>query len=413
MAELARSLEFQVADVERELSVASSNFRRAATVTDAASHNLKRLEKEAGDIRQRLTRAKIAGLEPGFRYDLGPKSQNNIVRAEILVECCRESIYVMSSRVEKYDDQFGKLSDECNKCLVDVDIRRNEEEDMFKIPRADKYHLPRPGSFEIYLQYFVPIPEPPKEEPAEAEEFDDGEAAEEPKSPTHKKPKETATLIRLFSKLQTKKWPNIAKVMKGVRMFLPLQFDKLAKEEEEARLAAIQARIEDAKQRVADAKKVTKQQTAAAEGKIKEAEETRGASSEVLEAYEKMKAEKHTMEQTIADDKERLMELMKALKALQTAAAEGDEAAEGKVGKAEATVKSCRRQVKEGEANLVEFEAPFEESKTVAEAANSRISTLQAEYDAIQSEITTGNQELNSAIADQEQLHRELGIPLE
>lgn len=53
-------------------------------------------------------------------------------------------------------------------------------------------------------------------------------------------------LIRLFSKLQTKKWPNVPKVIHAVRMFLPSQFDRLAKEEEEARQAAVQARVNEA-----------------------------------------------------------------------------------------------------------------------------------------------------------------------
>jgi len=424
---LARSLEYQVADVEREVSAAFNNYRRAATITGAAESNLKRLETEAQALRLRLHKAKAGGAEPGYRYDLG-KCTENISRAEILVESCRPSIYVHDMRIEKYEEIFSKLCDEGMSKLVDVDIRKNEEEDMMRIPRADKFHLPRVGSFEVFLQYFVPIP-PPTPEPALEGVAEEGEAAnggageegkevdeEEGEETKPKKPKERAVLIRLFSKLQTKKWPNVPKVIHAVRMFLPSQFDRLAKEEEEARQAAVQARVNEAAQRVKDAKALIESNKANAEGKVKEAEEMRESSADVIQAFEKMQAEKEALQGTVNAAKEKLKGVLVDQKAAQDEVAEleankeNTDKAKAKVEKLDGTVKSVKRGIKDANDHLTEFEPKWQESKDAADGVNEQLNILQGEYDAFMKGITTAQQELVDSITAQKHLHVELGM---
>jgi len=440
--DLERVLETDLIETERKLRVAQINKQRVKGITGVASEFVHRLEKECEESRCRLEKVRASEGDPGFRYNLG-QAPPNVVKAHIIVECCRPSTFVHDSRLGKYEEVFAKLDEQVNIMLLSVPLRKNEEEDMMTIPRPDRFHLPRVGAFEIYLQYFQKPERPPRPQAQEEEEVKEKLKAENtkvplpgerpkdksvpPKEPNKKKEEVLIpNLVRLFSKLQTKKWPSVAKVANAVRLFLPLHFDKLAAEAEAARIAGINARKEAAQASVSAAMAECDASQAKAEEHGVKLAEVQGHFQTATTAFNKVSEEKKTFENAVKASNKNLKamegEMKQAGRDFQSAddemnAAEPVSKAAKKVvadkakticDRAESAVNTAKRDQKNAQADLLDIMEKYQEIKKSYDEANNEMQEAQAELDVALHEINSAEEMVTNAKVEQQNLLQEL-----
>eukprot|EP00854_Cymbomonas_tetramitiformis_P017577 gene17577-20929_t len=177
-------------------------------------------------------------------------------------------------RIPKYEDQQYRLRSEISDYLNEVDFTTNTPEFLTSV-RTDACKKwepePRVGAFEVHLRYWIETEVPPKKE------------GDPPTRRSFEK------RLRLFSKLKTKKWPIIPKIVTCVRNFLPIKFDLEAKHKLEQEAQERAESMANAKAAVSEASMLIEQQKLAiaeAEAKVEElrpvAAEQQGKLEELL-----------------------------------------------------------------------------------------------------------------------------------
>lgn len=355
--------------------------------------------------------------EPHYRYSIKPSLRNSpeehlVQQAEIHLEMCKPSMTVHDHRIAKYEDQQSILRSEICDYLTEVDFSTNSTE-FIKQVRSDASKKwdpePRVGSFEIHLRYWLETQVPGKNE------------GDPPRIRSFEK------RLRLFSKLKTRKWPCIPKIVSCVRDFLPLKFDLEAKHklEQEAQerarmMAEAKANVENRTKSITELKEIIISNEAKVEELQPLAAEHSSKLQEVLGQKAAKDAEIEAANQKVRDAMNEQRELNAAAQAAEAEAAAADpserdklmskaEKARNEAEKAESLTNKCKRDTRDVAEGTEELDELVSQSQAAADEANSALreaqGILQKNKELLQEYFT----DLEKCIKDEKDLLKSLG----